>query len=180
MAGFAGWLGWRKSCKSSHKATHYGGKKRICLPMQKTQVWSLPLEKEIVTHSSILAWKIPWTEEPGGLQSMGSQRVRHNLVTEKQQQYTRFTPRKHAAATPPLGAHRSPVAIWLLPPCSSEGKESTHNARNPCSIPELGRSPGEGYGNPLQYSCLENSMDGGAWHWTTVHRVSKSRTWLRN
>jgi len=37
-----------------------------------------PLEKEMATHSSTLAWEIPWTEEPGGLQSMGSQRVRHN------------------------------------------------------------------------------------------------------
>ena len=37
-----------------------------------------PLEKEIATYSSILSWRIPWTEEPGGLQSMGSQRVRHN------------------------------------------------------------------------------------------------------
>jgi len=37
-----------------------------------------PLEKEMATHSSILAWRIPWTEEPGGLQSMGSQRIRHN------------------------------------------------------------------------------------------------------
>ena len=37
-----------------------------------------PLEKGMATHSSILAWRIPWTEEPGGLQSMGSQRVRHN------------------------------------------------------------------------------------------------------
>ena len=51
-----------------------------CLPaMQKTWVRSLahedPLEKEMATHSSILAWRIPWTEEPGGLQSMGSQRV---------------------------------------------------------------------------------------------------------
>ena len=42
-----------------------------------------PLEKEIGTHSSILAWEIPWTEEPGGLQSMGSQRVRHGLVTKQ-------------------------------------------------------------------------------------------------
>ena len=41
-----------------------------------------PLEKEMATHSSILAWKIPWTEEPGGLQSMESQRVRHNSGTE--------------------------------------------------------------------------------------------------
>ena len=51
-----------------------------CLPaMQETQVrslgWEEPLEKEMATHSSILAWKIPWTEEPGGQQSMGSQRV---------------------------------------------------------------------------------------------------------
>ena len=49
--------------------------------MQETQVQSLgqedPLEKEMVTHSNILAWSIPRTEEPGGLQSMGSQRVRH-------------------------------------------------------------------------------------------------------
>ena len=41
-----------------------------------------PLEEEIATHSSSLAWKIPWTDEPGGLQSMGSQRVGHNRVTE--------------------------------------------------------------------------------------------------
>ena len=40
--------------------------------------WEDPLEKEMATHSSILAWEIPWTEEPGGLQSMGLQRVRHD------------------------------------------------------------------------------------------------------
>ena len=40
--------------------------------------WEDPLEKRMATHSSILAWRIPWTEEPGGLQSMGSQRVGHN------------------------------------------------------------------------------------------------------
>ena len=44
-----------------------------------------PLEKEMPTHSSILAWEISWTEEPGGLQSMGSQRVRHNLATKQQE-----------------------------------------------------------------------------------------------
>ena len=42
-------------------------------------------------------------------------------------------------------------------------------------IPESGRSPGVGHGNPLQYSCLENPMDRGAW-WATVHRVAKSQT----
>ena len=50
--------------------------------MQETQVlslgWEDPLEKEMATHSSILAWRIPWTETPGGLQSMGLQRLRHN------------------------------------------------------------------------------------------------------
>ena len=52
------------------------------LAMQETQVGSLgqedPLEKEMTTHSSILAWRIPWTEEPGELQSIESQRVKHN------------------------------------------------------------------------------------------------------
>ena len=43
-----------------------------------------PLEEQMATHSSILAWEIPWTEEPGGLQSMGSQRVGHDLVTEQE------------------------------------------------------------------------------------------------
>ena len=41
-----------------------------------------PLEKEMAAHPNILAWEIPWTEEPGGLQSMGSQRVRHDLATK--------------------------------------------------------------------------------------------------
>ena len=53
--------------------------------MQETQVqslgWEDPLEKGMGTHSSILAWRIPWTEEPGGLQSVGSQRVAHNWGT---------------------------------------------------------------------------------------------------
>ena len=57
-------------------------------------------------------------------------------------------------------------------PCSSVGKESACNAGDPGSIPGLGRSPGEGNGNPLQYSCLENLMDRGAW-WATVHGVAR-------
>ena len=48
--------------------------------------WEDPLEAETATHCSILAWEIPWTEEPGGLQSMGSQRVGHDLATKQQQQ----------------------------------------------------------------------------------------------
>ena len=59
----------------------------------------------------------------------------------------------------------------------SEIKESACNVGDLRSIPGLGSSPGEGNGNPLQYSCLENPMDGGAWQ-ATVHRVAKSRTRL--
>ena len=63
---------------------------RAMQEMQKTQIqsleWEGPLEEEMATHSSILAWKVPWTKEPGGLQSMGLQRVRHNLATELQAQ----------------------------------------------------------------------------------------------
>ena len=54
-------------------------------------------------------------------------------------------------------------------------KASASNAGDLGSIPESGRSPGEGNGNPLQYSCLENPMDGEAW-WATVHGVAKSWT----
>ena len=64
-------------------------------------------------------------------------------------------------------------------PGGSEVKASACNVGDLGSIPGSGRSPGEGNGNPLQYSCLENPMDGGAW-WATVHRVAKSQTQLRN
>ena len=60
---------------------------------------------------------------------------------------------------------------------SSEGKESACNVGDQDLIPGLGRSPGEGNGNPLQYSCLENSIDGRAWQ-ATVHGVAKSGTGL--
>ena len=62
-------------------------------------------------------------------------------------------------------------------PGGSDGKESACNAGDPGSISGLGRSPGEGNGNPLQYYCLENSTDRGAWQ-ATVHGVVKSQTRL--
>ena len=64
-------------------------------------------------------------------------------------------------------------------PGGSDGKESTCNAGDLGSIPGLGRSPGGGHGYPLQYSCLENSMDRGTW-WATVCGVTKSQTGLSN
>ena len=81
------------------------------------------LEKAMVTHSSTLAWKIPWTEEPGRLQSIGT-------TTEQ------------------LHFHFSLLCF------------------------------GEGNGNPLQCSCLENPRGGGAW-WAAVYGVAQSWTWLK-
>ena len=69
------------------------------------------------------------------------------------------------------------LKCWLKGYGGLEVKASACNAGDLGSIPESGRSPGEGNGNPLQYSCLENPTDGGAW-WATVHRVAKSRTRL--
>ena len=80
-------------------------------------------EKAMAPHSSTLAWKIPWMEEPGRLQSMESLRVRHHWVT---------------------------------------------------SLSRIG----EGNGNPLQCSCLENPRDGGAW-WAAIYGVAQSRTRLK-
>ena len=84
-------------------------------------------EKAMAPHSSTLAWKIPWMEEPGGLQSMGLLRVGHEWATS---------------------LHFSLSYI------------------------------GEGNGNPLQCSCLENPRDGGAW-WAAIYGVAQSRTRLK-
>ena len=82
-------------------------------------------EKAVAPHSSTLAWKTPWTEKPGRLQSMGSLRVGHDWVAS--------------------------FSLSCI---------------------------GEGNGNPLQCSCLENPRDGGAW-WAAVSGVAQNRTWLK-
>ena len=74
-----------------------------------------------------------------------------------------------------------PYLIWFGLPQWLSGKELTCNARDAGdtgSIPGSGRSPGGGRGNLLQYSCLENPMDVGAWR-ATVHRIAESRTWMK-
>ena len=82
-----------------------------------------------------------------------------------------------------------PDTIWILVmiphvythlrgfPGGSNGKESARKAGDPGSIPGSGRSPAEGNGNPLQYSCLENSMERGTWR-AVVHEIAKSQTRL--
>ena len=64
-------------------------------------------------------------------------------------------------------------------PGGSDGKASAYDAGDPGSIPGSGRSPREGNGKPLQYSCLENPMDGEAWQ-ATAHGIAKGRTGLRD
>ena len=76
------------------------------------------------------------------------------------------------------------IIVWWVVmitdlPGGSDSKASVYNAGDPGSIPGLGRSPGEGNCKPLQYYCLENPMDRGAW-WATVHGVAKTRTQLSN
>ena len=183
-------------------------------------------EKAMATHSSTLAWKIPWMGEPGGLPSMGSHRVGHDwsdlaaaaaaqvyssddkiwniggsidLCEENELSMLLID---HVAYRWLIGhltlgiiivyffnlnwcfynqsmtnflSYRSWSGLFTnltgsLP--SSVSKESACNAGDLGSIPGLGRSPGGGNGNPLQYSCLEYSRDRGAWQ-TTVYGVPR-------
>ena len=73
---------------------------------------------------------------------------------------------------------RPPTPVFLDFPDGSDGKESTCSAGNLRSIPELGSYPGGGHGNPLQYSCLENPMDKGAW-WVTIQGLQRVRHQLK-
>ena len=75
---------------TTQKSSPGGSAVKVCLPMQEMWVQSLDwedlLEEEMATPSGILAWEIPWTEGPGGLQSMGSQRIGHDLPTKQHHQ----------------------------------------------------------------------------------------------
>ena len=86
--------------------------------------------------------------------------------------------RKSHLQNPHLLISGTKVLLLVLGlPQGLSGKESNCNVGNTGPIPGLGRSSGIGNGNPLQYSCLENPMDRGAW-WATVHGLQKSWTWL--
>ena len=151
--------------------------------------WEDPLEKGMVTYFSILAWRIPWTKEPGGLQSIGSQIVGHDWVTpfhfQPEARYNKgfkiphqlnqnLTLDNFLAHFPPL--HLPHVHSWASL-VAQIVKNPPANAGNVGSTPGSGRSPGEKNGNPLQYSCLGNPMDRGTWR-AIVHGVTKSQTRL--
>ena len=96
------------------------------------------------------------------------------ILKSKSNYYTHFIDKKTEIQQGEIICPRLQYKWWGFPG-DSDGKESACNVGDPGSIPGLGRSPGEGSDNPLQYSCLENSMDRGAWQ-ATVHGVTKSRT----
>ena len=121
----------------------------------------------MAAHFNILAWRIPWTEEPGRLQSIGSHRVGHDS-NDLAHMHVDIQIRLNSTYFVSTGL-----------PCGTVVKNLPANAGNAGSIPELGRFPGEGNGNSLQYSYLGNSMHGGTW-WGTVHGVAKSQTRLSN
>jgi len=121
--------------------------KESCLPLQEPQElkpqdpslhWEDPLEEEMATHTSILSWRIPWTEEPCGLQSM-----------ESQSWMIEHTPRNRNMIR---GA--SQVAPVIKNPPANAG-----DTEDVGLIPGSMRSPRGGNGNSFQYSCLENPMD---------------------
>ena len=116
----------------------------FCTP-QGQVISGFPMEKEMATHSSILAWRIPWMEEPGGLgkESDTTERLHFHSILASQVELVV----KHLHA-------------------------NAGDIRNVGLIPGSGKSPGGGHGNPLWNSCLENPMDREAWR-ATAHRVAE-------
>ena len=137
------------------------------------------LEKEMATHSSSLAWRIPGTEEPGWLPSMGSHRVGHDWsdlaaakVTPPKLKWLNLTSSYFGVPPQLPQGFEDMVSNQLSFPGGSEVNNVPASAGDRGLIPGSGRSSGEGNGNPLQYSCLENSIDRGAWR-ATVQGVAK-------
>ena len=161
-------------------------KKKIHLPMQETWVrslgWEDLLEKEMVSHSSILVWEIPWTKEPGGLQSMGLQRGRHNWATNTWAQQIKNINSLMAKFLLNVVLHKNSCNMgcnifflgtpgltlcqWEVKRLASNGfQESTCQCRGhkrQSFNPWVRKNPWRRKGNPLQYSYLENSMERGA------------------
>ena len=141
----------------------------------------------MATHSSILAWRSPWTDEPGGLQSIGSQ----SRAQLKQLSHT-YVPIYCKISKTAWGrkSHLFPgliVTVFLIIVNITVGWCSLDRVWN-ATVQSLShrraqrlillQKDGEGNGNPLQYSCLENPLCRGAW-WAAVHGVAQSQSRLK-
>ena len=155
------------------------------------------LEQKMTTHSSTLAWKIPWSlvgYRPWGHKESDTTVQLHFHFSLSCTGEANGNPLQCSCLENPrdggvwwaviYGVAQSRTRLKRLSSSNSSrfprwlsGKEPTWNAGDSSSIPGSGRSPGEGSGNTLQYSYLENPMDRGAW-WARVRGVAKSRTWL--
>ena len=133
------------------------------------------MEKGMTTHSNTFAWKIPWMEEPGRLQSTGSWRVGHDWATSlslftfmhwrrKWQPTPAFLPGESQGRGSLVGCR-----LWRRTESDTTEQLPFHFSLS-CT--------GEGNGNTLQYSCLENPRDRGAW-WAAVYGIAQSWTWLK-
>ena len=152
----------------------------------------------MATYSSILAWRIPGTEEPGGLPSMGSHRVGHDWCDLAAAGHCRACVCSWSNEEHYMGLRQG--TLWddldfemIMPNTmirkdkgtprlvaqsvndSPSMQETAWSTGDLGLIPGSGRFLGEGHSNPLQYSCLENPMDRRAW-W--VHGIANSWTWL--
>ena len=138
--------------------------------MQETQVWSLscdnPLEKGMATHSSILAWRIPWIEEAGGLQSMGSQKVTHNWATNTLGQLTELKTVFYILLSGYYKGYNSETAQWRR--CRGQGRG--------VELPSLPEHP-----TPSTLMCLFANPEA---LWIPLlrgfHGVSLYKAWLIN
>ena len=126
-------------------------------------------------HSGALAWWIPWTEESGGLQSMGSRRVGHDWATSLSL-FTCMHWRRQWHPTLVLlpGESHGRRSLVACSPWGRTESDTTERLHFHFSLACIG----EGNGNPLRRSCLENPRDGGAW-WAAVYGVAQSRTRLK-
>ena len=137
----------------------------------------------MATHSSNLAWKIPWTEETGGLQSMGSQRTRHNWATEHTGNSVILTPRLSFLLLETATASHSSTPAWKTPWMEEPGR------LQPMGSLRLGHDWETSLSlftfmhwrrkwQPIPVSYLENPRDRGAW-WAAIYGVAQRRTRLK-
>ena len=159
----------------------------------------------MATHFSILAWRIPWTEELGRLPRVIMSQTRlkrfntHTRPSQSGNHQSAFSLYGFTYSGYFISVESCNVCAWLLSiqfpsiaqscrtlcdpmDCSTPGFPGASVINNLAAsagdvglIPGSGRSPGEGNGNPLQYSCLENPMDAGSW-WAIVHGVVMGQT----